>query len=602
MSLRHVVALGVVAATFAACAAGSKTVEEDSPVHSLGAGGSGGGTGGSGTATATSSTSATTATSSSSGAPGACSKKADCAAFDDACHVGNCINGMCEKTYANDGAACDDGLYCTDNDACQGGNCVGGTQKFCPSPDSCHVGACDEATKACGQAPGNDGASCDDGDPCTYSGTCSSGTCSKGQQVDCSAFNGTCSVGYCDPVLGCIAKPKNDGAPCDDGLFCTVQDVCMAGACQGVPNTCANPVDAACMIGSCNEAQKSCVAVPGNNGAVCDDANTCTSGELCSAGKCGGGAPANNGSTCDDHDACTTGETCAGGTCGSGNPVVACVNGDGCCPANCTADNDDDCGGTLYMASSNGTPGFEAYDIQLNTWSTLQNPPATSHTELASDGKLVYSMGDDNVVYNYDSKTKVWSAGQQGPGNTVSQPIGFFKWTPNGLFYMKDGGSTLYYSMNAGPWQSMNLPAGGSSAGSYDSASGRIYMREYGNMGLIIIDTAAKSVVQHWPNGTSVGENSRTGAYIGGYFYVREWAKSFIKVDVATGVATDTGITPSEGHTSTDVDMVSGDIFIGPYTPTGSTLQVFHTKSNVLETLASAPVAISNHSTIVLGR
>jgi hypothetical protein len=265
---------------------------------------------------------------------------------------------MCQKAAANEGAQCDDGLFCTDNDACQAGMCVGGTQKFCPSPDSCHVGACDEAKKACGSAAGNDGASCDDGDPCTYSGTCAAGTCSKGPAVDCSAFNGTCADGVCDPVLGCLAKPKNDGAACDDGLYCTVMDVCKAGACSGIPNTCAAPGDV-CLIGQCNEASKTCVAVPGNNGAVCDDNNACTTGEKCSNGTCGSGSPTNQGGACNDGKACTMNDSCANGVC-AGTPIVACANNDGCCPVGCTNATDNDCTCNVNLAlaaTASASPG-----------------------------------------------------------------------------------------------------------------------------------------------------------------------------------------------------------------------------------------------------
>jgi hypothetical protein len=337
-------ALGLVCVSIvlgAACAA-TKQVEGGGTggVTHLASSASGQGGGGGGSTASSSGAIA----SSSSGVPGTCVTKADCAAFDGVCTTGNCVNGMCEKAPSNEGSGCDDGVFCTENYACQNGTCVGGTQKFCPSPDSCHVGACDEATKSCGAAPGNDGAWCDDGDPCTYSGTCSNGVCTKGQLVDCSAFSSTCSVGYCDPVLGCTAKPKNDGVPCDDGLFCTVQDVCMAGACQGVPNTCSNPADAACMIVSCNEAQKSCVAVPGPDGVGCDDKNACTKSETCSSGKCVGGVPTNSGGACDDANLCTQASTCdANGTCVGSNPILQCVAGDGCCPAGCDGNTDSDC-------------------------------------------------------------------------------------------------------------------------------------------------------------------------------------------------------------------------------------------------------------------
>jgi hypothetical protein len=138
--------------------------------------------------------------------------------------------------------------------------------------------------------------------------------------------------------------PQNDGTPCDDGLYCTIGDMCSAGMCKGMPNTCAPPGDV-CMVGMCNEAMKSCVAVPGNDGMPCDDGNPCSAGEKCSAGTCVGGQPANNGAACDDANGCTAGTTCSNGTCG--NPVsqiMACTNGDMCCPAACNFGNDNDCG------------------------------------------------------------------------------------------------------------------------------------------------------------------------------------------------------------------------------------------------------------------
>src|SRR5262249_22498919 len=152
--------------------------------------------------------------------------------------------------------------------------------------------------------PGNDGASCVDNDACTLPGTCQGGNCIAGGMVDCSFLNGTCSVGFCDPQIGCKVMPVNDGTPCDDNLYCTINDKCVAGQCTGDPNTCAAPGDV-CMIGQCNEAQQTCVAVPGNDGGACDDGNLCTTGETCLSGVCQGGVPANNGQMCDDKNGCT---------------------------------------------------------------------------------------------------------------------------------------------------------------------------------------------------------------------------------------------------------------------------------------------------------
>src|SRR5688572_30823154 len=56
--------------------------------------------------------SSSSASSTSTGS-GPCSSAAECADLSDACNVGTCINGSCEKTPANEAAACDDGKNCT---------------------------------------------------------------------------------------------------------------------------------------------------------------------------------------------------------------------------------------------------------------------------------------------------------------------------------------------------------------------------------------------------------------------------------------------------------------------------------------------------------
>jgi hypothetical protein len=277
------------------------------------------------------------------GGAGGCSTAADCVAFGDSCSEGACINGACGKLPLNELGPCEDGFTCTQNDSCQDGVCVGGALKFCPASNSCSVGSCDVITDECVQVPGNDGAGCIDDDACTLTGICSSGVCTPGQLVDCSFLDDTCSVGVCDPQLGCVVAPLNDGASCDDALFCTVNDVCTAGACAGSPNTCAAPGDV-CMIGSCDELAQTCVAVPGNNGASCDDGNLCTLNETCLAGVCGDGMPGNNGLACDDGNGCTSGTTCAGGACTNAmGEILQCINGDACCPAGCVDGTDSDC-------------------------------------------------------------------------------------------------------------------------------------------------------------------------------------------------------------------------------------------------------------------
>ena len=252
--------------------------------------------------------------------PGSCAIDSDCPPTGDPCTRSPCVAGMCEAAIpAFDFAACDDGDPCTENDYCKAGACAG-SPAACPSVDACHAGFCDPIL-GCQSMPANDGAGCDDGDPCTGSGTCAGGVCHKGGAIDCSFLNGTCSQGVCDPAQGCIAAPKSNGASCDDNLFCTLGDHCQNGACVGSPNPCTqgNP----CAVGVCNEATKSCTTAPGNNGAACNDGSVCTTATTCLNGVCGGGVPANDGALCDDGSACTTSTTCASGVCTGGQGPIA---------------------------------------------------------------------------------------------------------------------------------------------------------------------------------------------------------------------------------------------------------------------------------------
>ena len=98
------------------------------------------------------------------------------------CTTDDCLSNFCVHIPAN--AACDDGIACT--------------------ADACIAGI------GCENTP-ND-AACDDGDGCT--------------------------LDSCDAGSGCVNAP-DVGAPCDDGLECTINDACDAeGACTGEGDNC----------------------------------------------------------------------------------------------------------------------------------------------------------------------------------------------------------------------------------------------------------------------------------------------------------------------------------------------------------------------------
>jgi hypothetical protein len=316
--------------------------------------------------------SASTSSQSSSGTGGTeCTGPDDCTALKDACSIGVCTAGVCVKTAdaSREGAACDDGLFCTTTDVCVAGACVGAA-KVCPEtsgttsstgagggtsttgtgsgtsttgagggtsttgtgggtsttgagggspkPDACHLWSCNETLNACEIVAGNPGSACDDGEPCTTGETCSpSGTCGSGAATDCSALISECSSAKCTLGLGCELVPEKEGAACDATNFCATS-ACTAGKCA--------------------------LVAPQNVGLACDDKVFCTTGETCQTnGGCSSGGPTcvttnkcqnatcdevaktcsfpavPTGQPCEDGNVCSGGETC--------NVSAQCVGG-----------------------------------------------------------------------------------------------------------------------------------------------------------------------------------------------------------------------------------------------------------------------------------
>src|SRR5206468_72043 len=136
--------------------------------------------------------------------------------------------------------------------------------------------SCDEANDTCVHV--NNTASCDDGMFCTVNDTCSEGVCS-GSPRNCDD-NNPCTYDSCDEDNDVCVHENNDANACDDGLYCTVNDACSNGVCSGSPRTC-NPYTPLTRA-SCDEANDTCVHV--NNTAPCDDGLFCTVNDTCSEG------------------------------------------------------------------------------------------------------------------------------------------------------------------------------------------------------------------------------------------------------------------------------------------------------------------------------
>lgn len=305
-----------------------------------------------------------------------------CTQFDD-CDDGQCVSGAntCKCSADSDCSSQEDGDSCNGTLFCnkKTGECIvnPATKVYCPSgfDTVCAKNVCNKFTGTCVVVPTSDMTLCDDGNPCSASDVCLKGECVSGVDTctckgnaDCLGFedgdacNGTL---YCDiskAPFGCKVNPatvvncptgfdtdckKNvcnkksavcemlaiatAFAPCDDGNYCTANDICKNGQCQSGTNLCQCAVDTDCAkfddTNPCNgdlycadvDKKKMCVVNPSS-------VVTCVLGVECipnvcdptlESGKCV--AKADIG-LCNDNNPCTAEVCTAAGAC-QHNPV-----------------------------------------------------------------------------------------------------------------------------------------------------------------------------------------------------------------------------------------------------------------------------------------
>lgn len=161
----------------------------------------------------------------------------------------------------NDGATCDDGLFCTINDTCNSGQCIG-EARDCSDGIACNgAETCDNTAEAClnGEATCEENEFCDlstdtcvdECSGCVIDRTCI--ICSEDEYCDYATR--TCVVNcvgctidricylrdqrspenqclICDPDQTEASWSTADGQTCDDGIFCNGEDTCSADECS----------------------------------------------------------------------------------------------------------------------------------------------------------------------------------------------------------------------------------------------------------------------------------------------------------------------------------------------------------------------------------
>ncbi len=285
----------------------------------------------------------------------------------------NGVDDDCDGEVDEGGdSICDDGFTCNGMEVCSEGACVAGEPTDCSDLDGpCADGVCSDKDGGCIAVPKENGADCDDGEFCTIDGVCNAGVCETTPR-DCSAESDQCNVAVCDEAAdACVPQPVADGTSCDDGQFCTETDVCAAGVCGGAPRDCSGEGDQ-CNTGTCDEATDACVTTPVTDGVACDDGLYCNTGETCQAGACTGGAPracGAQGGSCRDGVCDEAADACTGDPVADGTPCddsLFCTTGDQCQAGNCVGGPEPDC------SSADGSCQVGVCDENLNACAPRQ--------------------------------------------------------------------------------------------------------------------------------------------------------------------------------------------------------------------------------------
>lgn len=233
---------------------------------------------------------------------------------------------------ANDGAACDDGLFCTTDDVCSDGNC-GGEVRSCEDEVDCNgISTCDEATESCAPNVNQCGLDsiCDvltDRCVSTCAGCLIGGVClPPGAEL----AGNPCMV--CDPGRSAAAFAPAIGKSCGASpSACSQQDTCdNQGRCQpnhlAATTPCGDSTSSTCDQADSCDGNGNCLQRLAPNGTACDDGAFCSSGDRCQGGAC----IATGLRTCGANQSCNE----AANEC-------QCQPG----PRNCTSPLDNDCDG-----------------------------------------------------------------------------------------------------------------------------------------------------------------------------------------------------------------------------------------------------------------
>ena len=196
-------------------------------------------------------------------------------------------------------------------------------------PAACHEWAWDAALCACAEHPLGDGAPCSDDDACTIDDVCLGGACAPGEPLACDDDD-PCTDDGCDPTTGACAFTPVTDAP--DEACNGLDDDCdgLTDEAQGEDDALCPPGEV-CAAGAC--CAPACIDLDCGEDGCGGTCGACAGGLVCQAGRCL--------TPCEADLACADDQVCAASAqTGPGGCLDACVPG---CPVGLGAAAHDGC-------------------------------------------------------------------------------------------------------------------------------------------------------------------------------------------------------------------------------------------------------------------
>ncbi len=292
--------------------------------------------------------------------------RVECAEFGDDCRVASCTAEGCEVVANADGTPCDDGLFCTIGTQCNSASCTGGAPNLCADDNSCTVDSCDERNDLCNNDILPDATPCDDGLFCTAGDACLAGICLLGLSPKCVDAN-PCTAETCDEVADlCSFACAAAGQSCFDA---TQEVTCDAGCNATALKICTHGCNAARQIcNACTPSSTACVPDVGmlcNARVACDANGQVASKTCCVSNRCNCAGTSCLEDVCESSPDLSAGGTIAGDTCDEADDIPGSCGqgGTACLPVSQGGAPD----AKFRMTLDDDSPKSAFYDVVLSS-------------------------------------------------------------------------------------------------------------------------------------------------------------------------------------------------------------------------------------------